>query len=42
MNDNKEKGNEHFKKAANCTPEASKEEYNEALSYYKTSLNLAK
>ena len=42
MNDNKEKGNQHFKKASNCTPEASKEEYKEALSYYKTSLKLAK
>lgn len=48
MNQNKEKGNEHFKAAvsssadSNVKSETRDDEYREALSYYKTSLKLAK
>jgi hypothetical protein len=42
MNQNKEKGNEHFKAAVSGSAETRDDEYREALSYYKTSLKLAK
>jgi uncharacterized protein YpuA (DUF1002 family) len=42
MNQNKEKGNEHFKAAVSSTAETRDDEYREALAYYKTSLKLAK
>jgi len=42
MNQNKEKGNVHFKAAVSAGAETRDEEYKEALSYYKTSLKTAK
>ena len=42
MNQNKEKGNEHFKAAVSSGAETRDDEYREALSYYKTSLKVAK
>ena len=42
MNENKEAGNEHFKEAAKASEDQRKDKYNEAITYYKTALDLAK
>lgn len=42
MNENKEAGNEHFKEAAKADEGKRAEKYDEAISYYKTALDLAK
>lgn len=42
MNENKEAGNELFKIAAKASESTRADKYNEAITYYKTALDLAK